>query len=179
MAILIELEPAEMQDSITFSRNAELIAIGVSSASFCAPNPLLQKPAESLSTGIKFSPKEAALLDESMRASTSFEYIIRRTAKQKEADILVRIECVLTATYQIRPGYTPSQSELAAFHKANVVFNCWPYFREFVQNASSRMNIPPPPVPFVRVQVHRETKSKELSEKSRGKALKGKSRVIN
>jgi hypothetical protein len=43
-----------------------------------------------------------------------------------------------------------SDMELAAFAKTNGVFNAWPYWREFVQNTSARMGIPPITVPVFR-----------------------------
>jgi preprotein translocase subunit SecB len=36
------------------------------------------------------------------------------------------------------------------FQKINLPLNSWPYFREFVQNMTQRMNIPPLTLPFVK-----------------------------
>jgi hypothetical protein len=157
MPILIELDPTELQASGVFSRNADLLAIRVSSASFSVPGDLPQDVKGSLSTGIRFTPKDASVLESKAKVLTSFEYVITRSEKNKPKEILVRIDCVLAAIYQLKPGYSPTDGEIRAFHKANVVFNCWPYFREFVQGSASRMNIPPPPVPFVRVQVRQHS----------------------
>jgi hypothetical protein len=153
MSIIIELAPAEMQYSSAFSRNAEVVAVFLVSASFSGPDSFPRGVREPLSTSISFAPKETALRDDEIRATTSFEYLISKSPKHRPDEVIVRIECLVAATYKLRPGYTPTEAELKAFHKANVIFNCWPYFREFVQNATIRMNVPPPPVPFVKVQI--------------------------
>ena len=36
------------------------------------------------------------------------------------------------------------------FQKINLPLNSWPYFREYVQNMTQRMNIPPLTLPFVK-----------------------------
>jgi hypothetical protein len=166
MTILIEIEPFEMRESNAFSRNAELTLVSVSSASFSATRPLPQEIGKPLFTGIKFAPKEIALFDASVRASTSFQFVISKSPNHEENEIIVLFDCVLDATYQLQKGYKPSESELQAFQKANVVYNCWPFFREFIQNSASRMGIPAPPVPFVRVLVTAKQESRPLIESS-------------
>lgn len=166
MSILIELEPAEMSASSAFSNNAEIIAISVTSASYSCPDSFPQEFQAPLVTSINFNPLDTSVQVDSMRATTSFEYLISTNQEQKESQVIVRIQCVLSAIYQLASEYKPLEAELKSFHKANVVFNCWPFFRELVLNAASRMNIPLPPVPFVRVQIRQsEITSAAITQK--------------
>lgn len=43
-----------------------------------------------------------------------------------------------------------NEEELQLFAEHNVVYNVWPYWREYVQNTCFRMNIPPFQIPFFR-----------------------------
>jgi hypothetical protein len=63
---------------------------------------------------------------------------------------LILIECSFEAEYRFRDDM-PSEEQIEAFGSANAVFNCWPFFREFVQTSVARMHFPPPPVPFLRL----------------------------
>jgi hypothetical protein len=153
MSMLIEQTQSEMQDSHAFSRRAEIVGVRVSSAAFSVPNLLPLEIEEALSVGIRFVPQGANIAHGCVHATTLFECIISDSSESETRDPVAKFECCLTATYQLQDSYVPTESELNAFHKANVIFNCWPFFREFIQSSASRMNIPPPPVPFIRVHV--------------------------
>jgi hypothetical protein len=105
-----------------------------------------------LSAGVRYTPQQIAVSNGRVNASTLFECVVTEAGASEE-DPIAKLECSLTATYQLEEGYAPTESELTAFHNANIIFNCWPYFREFVQSSACRMNVPPPPIPFVRVYV--------------------------
>lgn len=47
------------------------------------------------------------------------------------------------------PGY--SEETLNEFARVNGTFNAWPYWREYVQSTSARMNLPPLLLPVFRV----------------------------
>jgi hypothetical protein len=153
MSILIEQTQAEMQDSYAFSRRVEIVGIKVSSAAFSVPRSISLDLEEALSVGIRFAPQDAPIADGCVRANTFFECVITESSASEELDPVAKFECSLMAIYHLHDGYVPTEAELAAFHKANVIFNCWPYFREFIQNSAARMNIPPPPIPFIRVHL--------------------------
>jgi len=61
------------------------------------------------------------------------------------------VECAYELCYGLEEGYRPEGNEIEAFKNGNAIFNCWPYFREFFQNLTSRMDQAPPPLPFLRV----------------------------
>jgi hypothetical protein len=175
MSNLIEQTQAEMQDSHAFSRRAQIVGIKISSAVFSAPRALPLELEEALSVGIRFAPQDASITDGCAIATTFFECVITESADTEDLEPIAKFECSLAATYHLADDFIPSEVELAAFHKANVIFNCWPYFREFVQSSACRMNIPPPPVPFVRVQVVQTNRpiSVSITKKKSKKALKG------
>lgn len=64
---------------------------------------------------------------------------------------ILTVECQFEAQYCLVEGFDPTESQIEAFQSANAVFNCWPFFREYVQSTATRMNFPPPPVPFLRI----------------------------
>jgi hypothetical protein len=140
MTFLIKQSKDEMHESIAFSRNAEMVGINVSSASFSAPKAPSLDFQDELSVGIRIEPGNALVIHGEVRATTFFECVIGDSATS-ENEPVAKFECSLTATYQLQGGYQPTETELSAFHKANVVFNCWPYFREFVQSSACRMKI--------------------------------------
>jgi len=39
------------------------------------------------------------------------------------------------------------------YKEVSLKLNTWPYFREFVNNITSRMNIPPLTIPFFKVNI--------------------------
>ena len=53
--------------------------------------------------------------------------------------------------YRVPEDFKASRADLAAFAKVNGVFNAWPYFREIVQTATLRMDLPPIVLPVYRV----------------------------
>jgi hypothetical protein len=89
------------------------------------------------------------------------------TAKEKNSKTkspLLSISATILAEYQLAEGFVPSLEERRAFLAANAVFNCWPYWREFVQSTAGRMNLPPLTLPFFRVRPKESEKTKLLSQ---------------
>ena len=73
-----------------------------------------------------------------------------RVVDDKEVEV-VSVHCAIRADYELDKGYQPTPEEIEAFSESNAVFNCWPYFRELVQNTLARMNYPPLSIPFLRL----------------------------
>jgi hypothetical protein len=63
--------------------------------------------------------------------------------------VIVKIQYELE--YELPEGQQATRSEVLAFAKVNGVFNAWPYFRETVQSAMQRMDLPPLVLPVYRV----------------------------
>ena len=156
MSFLIEQTRAEAQDAFTFSRRAEIAGIRLASGTF--ENRLrAEDKQKNLDVTFRLTPGERKIIETTFQASTDFECAIVQPAEDA-GEPLIRMQCILVATYDLHEGYTPTEAEINAFHKANVTFNAWPFFREFVQASACRMGVPVPPVPFVRVQVIAEPK---------------------
>ena len=56
----------------------------------------------------------------------------------------------ITATFRLvfSSNIKIEEDFFSVFKKANLRINTWPYFREFVQNSTQRMHIPPLTLPF-------------------------------
>ncbi len=89
------------------------------------------------------------------------------TAKEKNTkgkNPFLNIAATILAEYQLAEGFVPTLEEQKAFLDVNAAFNCWPYWREFVQSTAGRMNLPPLTVPFFRVRPKESEKTKLLAE---------------
>jgi hypothetical protein len=74
-----------------------------------------------------------------------------KDSSEAEKNVL-DLGCTFEANYELLQNYKPAQDEIDAFSAGNAVFNCWPYFREIVQNLTLRMGFSIPPIPFLRIQ---------------------------
>jgi preprotein translocase subunit SecB len=54
-------------------------------------------------------------------------------------------------TYDISPKGRITKKDREAFGAVNGVYNCWPYWREFVQSATLRLNLPPLTLQVLRI----------------------------
>lgn len=107
-----------------------------------------------LDSEISFSPADATVIEGSAGESGSLMLVVEFTfrafqkAQAGVQDILI-IRCRFESSYALKPGHSPTSTQISAFHGSNAVFNCWPFFREFVQSMAVRIEFPPPPVPFL------------------------------
>lgn len=67
------------------------------------------------------------------------------------ADKQVEIKATLELVYDSPSAGKFSQEALDWFGRINGVYNGWPYWREFVQNATTRMGLPPLVIPTFRL----------------------------
>jgi len=89
-----------------------------------------------------------------------------REAGKKEAKPAFRVAASFELVYKIPPDLDPSRQELRAFAETNAVFNAWPYWREFAQSMTARMNLPPLTLPLFRIaprSSERQTKASDGS----------------
>ena len=63
----------------------------------------------------------------------------------------VQLDASFEFIYSLPPDTNPTQQELQAFAETNAIMNCWPYWRELIQNTVARMNLPPLLVPLLRL----------------------------
>jgi hypothetical protein len=148
MSIMIEQDSAALSASASFNQRAELNAVCLVSARIQRHLDwsALEQP---IQLEFEFDPRDATVVDGEADIRTNFQFRAIDSTKSPQEALLV--ECTFQATYDLEPNYVPAQSELIAFQSGNAIFNAWPYFREFVQTNVARMNLPIPPVPFLRV----------------------------
>jgi hypothetical protein len=95
----------------------------------------------------------ARLSSEGLRDSTFYVIasltvsIVSESDQKEHATMKVQFEL----SYRLPSDFAASRSELNAFAKVNGVFNAWPYFREFVQSTSQKMDLPVILLPVYRV----------------------------
>lgn len=80
--------------------------------------------------------------------SRELAYLVRFGALQEPA---FRIYAFFRMTYDLDEGEPLSKHELEQFGFWNVVFNAWPYFREFVSSIANRAAMPRLVLPVMRV----------------------------
>lgn len=98
--------------------------------------------------------------------SDAFDSQSDAVGEHKRAPFL-KISCTLVLEYSLRPEFSPTENQIRAFHEGNAVFNCWPFFREYVQSSAARMSVPPLPVPFLRLQAKEEPGAPEPQGRKR------------
>lgn len=91
-------------------------------------------------------------------------------AGQKDKEVAVEVEAVFLLTYSISDLKGLLQSHYESFAQTNGVYNAWPYWREYLQNAITRMGLPTLTVPVFRVG----SRPKKPSKSSRSKSRKSK-----
>jgi hypothetical protein len=63
----------------------------------------------------------------------------------------IQITVTFAMTYLMPDAGAYPDDVLDEFARINAVFNAWPYWREYVQSTTSRMNLPPMVLPVMRV----------------------------
>ena len=87
----------------------------------------------------------------------------------KAAPFIV-VKVSFEVSYRLPEGFTATKAELAEFAQTNGVFNAWPYCREFIQNATVRMGLPPIVLPLYRVKAYASEGKKARRESRAGGA---------
>jgi hypothetical protein len=148
MSIVIEQDEKEFRAASGFLTRAELDRVTLIDATM-KKGPNLSSLTRPFKIDVQFEPGLAALSERCANLQIHFQFrAIDSSAAETE---VITLGCTLEASYSLHEGYKPEPVEVDAFHKANAVFNSWPFFREFVQSSVLRMNMPAPPVPFLRL----------------------------
>lgn len=148
MSLVIEQNIESLRASASFNQGTELNAV-------CLISARLERHldwsslAQPIQIDFEFEPRDASVTEGHAEIRTNFRFRATDATAPRQQALLV--ECTFQATYDIDPEYTPDPRELIAFQSGNAIFNAWPYFREFVQTNVTRMNLPVPPVPFLRL----------------------------
>jgi hypothetical protein len=148
MSIVIEQDEKAVRAASGFLTRAELDRVTLIDATMARGTSLssLTRP---FKIDVQFESGLAALSEK--RANLQVKFQFRAIDSSAAENQVITLACTLEASYSLHEGYKPEPGEVDAFHKGNAVFNSWPFFREFVQSSVIRMNMPAPPVPFLRL----------------------------
>lgn len=109
--------------------------------------------------------EEAVVLNEGVTVIIGFKYATASDSKSAasddqpiaEEDMKLLVAGTFMVRYAVREGdddRTPlTHNDILAFANFNAAVNAWPYWREFVQSMTSRMEIPTVTVPLLPVPV--------------------------
>lgn len=144
----IEQAGEELASVHKFQTHAQLA--GVKMKSFCARS--AEKEPE-IAGGLGLELKHSATRGEVEGGAARFDVKLEIEAlgDKDPEKMLFHVDCCFELTYDLTPGYSPTEFELEAFKKGNALFHCWPYMREFVQSATQRMGLSIPPIPLLRL----------------------------
>lgn len=104
------------------------------------------------------------------RDKEGFQALVRLSVEGKPIEnedyAVSKIESEYVLTYKLKDDRKISKSDLKAFCNMNAIYNAWPFWREYVQSATTRMEIPVLTLPLLRFMPHKQKKeSKAKSEK--------------
>jgi len=151
MGFTIEQEKGEVQAAHRFQVSAELQEVQLldCTASVSESNAQLEGQ---LRLGLNMETAVLSVAEGNARFSVRISIFGDPTnAPEQPERHRFEVACRYALAYDLRPGYSPSPEELDAFREGNAIFHCWPYSRELVQNMTSRMGLPIPPLPFLRL----------------------------
>jgi hypothetical protein len=77
---------------------------------------------------------------------------LQLAGNKAESEPAVSVQASVELEYLLPEGFPVRPKELNDFAEINAVFNAWPYWREYIQNAFSRMNLPPFTLPVYRLK---------------------------
>jgi preprotein translocase subunit SecB len=87
----------------------------------------------------------------------SIEVAVAATPDDKNPAILVKAKFELS--YRVPEDFKISKQEIVSFANVNGIYNAWPYFREFVQSSTARMDLPGVVLPVFRVPASKKAKT--------------------
>jgi len=106
-----------------------------------------QQRVESLAAFLR-EPKCATQLQDDLHLAVtlSLEFEGRASAGRDDSSDekkVVRIASTYLVVYELDPGPQPTTADLDAFATVNGQFNVWPYWRQYVQDCLTRVELPP------------------------------------
>jgi len=161
--MIIEQDAQETKDSFAFHANAAMRDLRLAEGTIWSAGPFTADIAEAgLLSEIQFRPGEAKAATGSVTLCIEFQYRALNGAAN-EVEVL-KLGCRFEVEYALRDDFHPTPAQVQAFHRGNAVFNCWPFFREFVLNTTVRLAYPPSLIPFLRL-VPKPTASAPIPKK--------------
>lgn len=96
---------------------------------------------------------------------------VKLAKADEKVEPFLAMRAVFELAYILPKGLNASREELEAFAAVNGVFNAWPYFREYVQATTARMNITPIVLPLFKLPM--PSKQKEIGRQRRRRVGQG------
>ena len=148
MSVEIRQDLDQVKLSFSFQRHADLNTVKLIGA-LVSRSDSWEAGTENLLLQFEHSPGTMQVSKDCVTMRTLYRFIAKAPGKRLVE--MLQIECTFEATYQLGNGYQPGEGEVNSFRSGNAVFNSWPFFREYVQSTAARMNLPIPPVSFLRL----------------------------
>jgi hypothetical protein len=152
--MIIEQSKEQVEDSVSFHKQSEIGFLRLAHARVWSRDQITKFSPEDIVFDISFKPGTSTSEDGAIFLQTEFIFAMNEIpagSAEEPKQPLIAVECCFEAEYRFAEGFTPTDKQIEAFRSANAVFNCWPFFREFVQTSVTRMHFPPPPIPFLRL----------------------------
>jgi len=147
MAIHIEQDKRQAQLAFALQSRAEIDSIRITDSTLaCKVAP--ENVTFPLEMMLKHEAEDAVVTSGKMIIPVRFGF--KAVTEDRKVEVLT-VTCRLEAAYELPEGYEPTPEQIDAFRQGNAIFNCWTYFREYLQNSVARMNFPPVTVPFLRM----------------------------
>ena len=151
--MVIKQTHEEFKAAVIFAANTQLLDVRLAASKAFSQRPPDQSfDVFETSLHLDFKPPVVSAAQAVIPVGVVLKLIAGAEPNTKE---LAEIECTLEATYAFRPEFTPADEQVAAFQRGNAVFNCWPFFREFLQSNLQKMGYPVPPLPLLRLDADR------------------------
>ncbi|MGD0013177.1 MAG: hypothetical protein ABSD56_01945 [Bryobacteraceae bacterium] len=173
-SITIEQTQEEMALAFEVQRNAAICAVRLSRSKMASQpvDEVLRGPVV-ITVTVKSrtveAPKGKLRVEVDFRIAGEMVAQPAESKKPAQRETVISLECTYAVDYELREGFEPSAELVKAFKDGNVIFNCWPYFREYLQESVQRMGLPPLTVPFLRVQPKPPKATKKDAEKPKTK----------
>jgi preprotein translocase subunit SecB len=90
----------------------------------------------------------ASFTQEEDRAVVTQKYQLLLFTPENEKDHVLKITCVFLLTFVTKTPFT--KEFFSVFKELTLPLNSWPFFREFVQNMTQRMSMPPLTLPLIK-----------------------------
>lgn len=166
MSYTIAQEPEQIKLAAAVQQRSDISTIRlIESAATCRA--ALTENGLPFSFAAEFQAEKIECEGASLRVTTRFSF---RIVNDKDKAEVVSLRCLLGAEYTLAEGFQPSAEQINAFKEGPAIFNCWPYFREYVQNTVVRMNYPPPTIPFLWLEVKKPAQA-ELSASKQAETI--------
>jgi hypothetical protein len=161
MSYTISQQPEQIKLAAALQQKSDISNISlIESVATCKA--ALTKNVLPFSFAVEFQAEEIECEGANLRVTTRFSFKI---INDKDKAEVISLRCLLGAEYTLAEGFQPSAEQIKAFKEGPAIFNCWPYFREYVQNTVVRMNYPPPTIPFLWLEVKKLAHAEAIAPK--------------